>query len=241
MRTLCISHCLPFPASTGGHQRTALLMRALEEYGPTDLIQVARYGPLPGRTCLMPLRGTFQFHRIGLSGKAAGTIGRGNWCAGFDRGWWIASPTAFGKPGDPLPARSQPPQAAVRRAMAANTYDVIVGRHLYPSAMAGVLEESPGIPILIDLDDVDHLVAREMTHDSIPWYKRAVFARQRPQIESRPRARRRCVGRRICGSRAERTGKRCRKGAGPGCRIFPLASLGMGLNPATRRTRASRF
>jgi hypothetical protein len=49
--------------------------------------------------------------------------------------------------------------------------------------MAGVLEESPGIPVLIDLDDVDHLVAREMAHDSIPWYKRAVFARQRPQIE----------------------------------------------------------
>jgi glycosyltransferase involved in cell wall biosynthesis len=63
-----------------------------------------------------------------------------------------------------------------------NEYDVIVSRYLYPVAMAGLLNQGR-VPVLIDLDDVDHVVARGNIDPSTPWVRRFVYSMQRPQIE----------------------------------------------------------
>jgi glycosyltransferase involved in cell wall biosynthesis len=70
----------------------------------------------------------------------------------------------------------------VREAMQRNHYDVIVGRYLYPVAMAGLLNQGQ-VPVLVDLDDVDHVVARGNTDRSTPWVRRFVYSIHRPQIE----------------------------------------------------------
>jgi glycosyltransferase involved in cell wall biosynthesis len=70
----------------------------------------------------------------------------------------------------------------VREAMKENKYDVIVGRYLYPVAMADLLNQGH-VPVLIDLDDVDHVVARDNIDRSTPWLRRAVYSMHRPQIE----------------------------------------------------------
>jgi glycosyltransferase involved in cell wall biosynthesis len=70
----------------------------------------------------------------------------------------------------------------VREAMKDNKYDVIVGRYLYPVAMADLLNQGH-VPVLIDLDDVDHVVARDNIDRSTPWLRRAVYSMHRPQIE----------------------------------------------------------
>jgi polysaccharide biosynthesis protein PslH len=180
IRTLCISHCLPYPASTGGHQRTALLLQALEEYGPTDLIQVSRHGPLP-REMFDECREHFNLI-ASVDPVQRGTYRPWNLVRRLHPRFVDRLANTFGS--QAITYQPDPNvRAAVQKAMSKTQYDVIVGRHLYPTAMAGLLEESPGIPVLIDLDDVDHLVARETSHYSIPLIKRMAFAMQRPQIE----------------------------------------------------------
>ncbi|MDP9089317.1 MAG: glycosyltransferase family 4 protein [Pseudomonadota bacterium] len=179
MRILCLTHTLPYPATTGGNQRTALLLRALAQHGPTDLIQVCRYGP----TAALSLEGCRQ--RFNLIAAVEPTE------PGTYKPWNLIRPLqpvmvdrlarALGD--QTIVYRPDPKvMQVVREAMQNNHYDAIVSRYLYPVAMAGLLNQR-NVPVLVDLDDVDHVVARDNTDRSTPLVRRLVYSMQRPQIE----------------------------------------------------------
>jgi glycosyltransferase involved in cell wall biosynthesis len=180
LRILCIAHNLPHDPTTGGGQRTALLMRALSHFGKTDLINVARYSPVHPAVmedcrkkynllaAVQPLpRGHYKPWKFVRRLKPS-LVDRMARVAGTQTIMYRVDPNV---------------RNVVRKAMAENHYDVIVGRFLYPTAMAGLLEDPVDVPILIDLDDVDHIVVREATHRSIPFMRRALNSLHRPQIE----------------------------------------------------------
>lgn len=180
LRILCISHCLPHPATSGGNQRTALLLRALAEFGATDLIQVCRHGPVSSALFEYCRE---KFHLL----CAIEPLERGKF--GPWRLFRPLHPTLVDRLaqvfGDQAITYRPDPRVreAVIEAMSRRHYDLIVGRLLYPTAMADVLQNSARVPVVIDLDDVDQLVARENIKASTPWFRRLVFSRQRPQIE----------------------------------------------------------
>jgi glycosyltransferase involved in cell wall biosynthesis len=180
LRILCITHCLPYPPTTGGSQRTALLLRALAQYGMTDLIQVCRYGPM------QPALFEYCRGRFNLI-AAIEPVHRGKY-----KPWNLVRPL---RPkivdrlarvlGDQTIMYRPDPRVrqAVQKAMSDTEYDVIIGRYLYPVAMADLLKNQADIPVLVDLDDVDHIVARENANRSTPWVRRVVYSMHRPQIE----------------------------------------------------------
>jgi glycosyltransferase involved in cell wall biosynthesis len=178
-RILCISHALPYPPSIGGHQRTALLIRALSRHADVDLLFVGKWGPLPadvaeeGRRnhhlidiAVLPRRGTLPPWNLirPISPKIVDRLAH----AFGTQAVWYRPDTGL--------------TASVQKALAAQKYDLIVTRHLYPAAMSGILHHPPPIPVVVDVDDVDHLVAAENLHPSVPLYKRLAFARQTRQI-----------------------------------------------------------
>jgi polysaccharide biosynthesis protein PslH len=178
-RILFITHALPFPPHLGGNQRTALLQRALNKHGQTDLLFVSRYGQLPqemieeGRknhglveSVALPRRGSLPPWNL-IRRISPKIVDRFATAFGTQAVWY--------RPDAGL-------SAAVQKALAARQYDVIISRHLYPAAMSGILQHPPGLPVIVDADDVDHIVAEENGHPSVPFYKRVAFSRQTRQI-----------------------------------------------------------
>jgi polysaccharide biosynthesis protein PslH len=178
-RILCISHVLPFPPNIGGNQRTALLFRALAKYAPIDMIFVGRWGPLP-KDLAEEAR---QNHRLvdEVTLRRPGTRPPWSLVRRFSPKIVDRLASAFGTQAvlyQPDPTLS----GAVQKALGAQKYDLIISRHLYPAAMSGILRKPPGIPVIVDVDDVDHIVAAENLHPSVPLYKRMAFSRQTRQI-----------------------------------------------------------
>jgi hypothetical protein len=178
-RILCISHVLPFPPNIGGNQRTALLVRALSKYAPVDMIFVGKWGPLPRELADEARREHGLIDEVTLHRR--GTLPPWNLVRPLSAKIVDRLASAFGtqavwyRPDERL-------TGSVQKALAGQKYDLIISRHLYPAAMAGILHQPPGIPVIVDVDDVDHVVAAENLHPSVPLYKRLAFARQTKQI-----------------------------------------------------------
>lgn len=179
LRILCISHALPYPLTVGGHQRTALILQSLSKFGETDLILLARYGLLPESVYEEGRRD----HRLieAVTPLSAGSHAPWKFLRPISPKMVDRVAAAFGSQAiqyqpDPIV------RAAVEKILSQTKYDLIVSRHLYPAAMAGLLGASPKIPVIIDADDVDYIVASENSHPSVPRLKRIAFAMQRRQV-----------------------------------------------------------
>ncbi len=181
LRILYVCDCLPHPPTSGGRQRTNVLLRALQSYGRTDFVHVARDGTV------FPELAEDCRERYGMVASVEPRP-RGAYFP-----WRLIRPavaksvdrfaTAFGGKGV-----YYRPDAGVRaivdRLIEENEYDLVVGRYLVPTAMTGVLDYADRMPIILDLDDVDHLMANEKPDPSMPFWKRAALKYQRRQISA---------------------------------------------------------
>jgi len=181
LRILYICDCLPHPPTSGGRQRTNVLLRALRGYGETDFVHVARDGAV--------------FH--GLAEDCRERYGMVASVEPRARGtyfpWKLVRPVAVksvDRVATAIGSRrvyyraDEGVKAVVDRLMAENKYDLVVGRYLVPTAMSGVLDYADRLPIVLDLDDVDHLVANEKGSGSMPLLRRVALTYQRRQISA---------------------------------------------------------
>jgi glycosyltransferase involved in cell wall biosynthesis len=179
LRILCISHALPYPLTVGGHQRTALILQTLSKFGQVDLILIARYGLLPEAVYEEGRRDHGLLEAV--VPRTAGSYAPWKFVRAVSPKTVDRIAAAFGDQA----IQYQPDpfvQRAVEKTLGQRKYDLIVSRHLYPAAMAGLLRGPAKIPVIVDADDVDYIVAEEESHPSAPRLKRLAFAIQRRQI-----------------------------------------------------------
>lgn len=162
MRTLLLTSVLPWPLRrNGGAQRTALLQRALEQFGPVDIFAIG--GPalrdeadpdfeerLRAQNVIACLvrsapRPKPPFYLPGPLGSV----------------WSVKRHHQNAYAADPAIA------AEFGRVMAAQKYDLLVSRYLQPALHAGV-SRHPQVPKLLDFDDIDWATLDTSLRDK-PW------------------------------------------------------------------------
>ena len=149
MKVLYITRSPPYPLTIGGNQRTALLYRALARHGDVDLFLAVDEKDLPAPH-LAEIRQNYRL--VGLVAPAQ----RGE--LGVWRFLRPAAPRWIDRIADYLASRRQdyrpdPALAPVlKRLMADNPYDVVVGERL---DLAMKTDITPDFPFLLDVNDVE--------------------------------------------------------------------------------------
>lgn len=146
LNILFVTRNIPFPPVAGSSQRTASLIAGLSAIGDVSLLMI---GPAHRRNLL---------ESAGY--RVAATVEPAAYSIGLGRALKYLAPrhaeaiwrTLSGVKFDysPDPALS----AALAEVLERESYDLVVGRYLIPSARSGILE--PGMPpTIVDIDDVD--------------------------------------------------------------------------------------
>lgn len=146
-KILFVSRNVPYPPVAGSSQRTANLIDALREVGDVSLFVI---GP-PHRRDMLEKAGYRVAATAEPTGRRRNPVGRliERLAPGKAEPIWRAV-GGVGVDFTPDPGL----QESLRRVLAAEKFDLIVGRYLIPSAQAGVFE--PGLPpAIVDIDDVD--------------------------------------------------------------------------------------
>lgn len=146
-RILFVTRNVPFPPIAGSSQRTANLIDALRRLGEVSLFVI---GP-PERKAFLESAGYRVAATAEPTARRHSIVGRlvERVAPGKAEGAWRA---LAGVSVDFTPDRGL--HESLKRLLAAEHYDLIVGRYLIPSAQAGILE--PGLPpAIVDIDDVD--------------------------------------------------------------------------------------
>lgn len=179
VRFLFVSHSLPYPPTNGGNQRTALLLRALQEIGDVDLLlmhgeqepdadtlrhldeqyQVLACVPMPRRAEREPWRTIRPLFPKTID-RLAHHLGR-------DADHYQPHPRI---------------EATLKLALAARSYDVIIGRYLKPTAISGALSQTP---LILDIDDLDYEVWRSRLADpATPAFKHPIIRHHLRQLKA---------------------------------------------------------
>ncbi|KAF0162135.1 MAG: group 1 glycosyl transferase [Rhodocyclaceae bacterium] len=146
-KILFVSRNLPYPPVAGSSQRTANLIDALREVGDVSLFVI---GPQDRRD-MLEKAGYRVAATAEPTGRRRNPFGRviERLAPGKAEPIWRAV-GGVGVDFTPDPGL----QESLRRLLAAEKFDLIVGRYLIPSAQAGIFE--PGLPpAIVDIDDVD--------------------------------------------------------------------------------------
>ena len=216
---------------TGGGQRSFHLFRALAARGRVDVLLVSEEScaayerdvaswlptfPDAGRVLIQ--RSTPQFlvwpqrH-----------IGRFEQAVFFSKRLHMAlrSRANFYRPTDGA-------REALRQAIAAEGYDLLVGRYLQVTALAGVFEQN-AVPVVVDLDDLDEkVIESRLDAANTPWARRWLLRHQAGQVD------------RVVGDLRARPPSVHRQRKRP-CPARPNVEFGAGQQsvPARRRRQAS--
>ena len=171
---------------TGGGQRSFHLFRALAAHGRVDVLLVSEESlavyerdiaalrqTFPGAGRVLIQRSTPQFiswpgRRIGWFEKTAFTVKRVHSA--------LKTRATFYRPtGAALDA--------LRQAIASERYDLLVGRYLQATALAGAFEQDD-VPVVVDLDDLDEKVIRSrLDAVNTAWYRRWLLHRHAGQVD----------------------------------------------------------
>ncbi|HEY0008785.1 MAG TPA: glycosyltransferase family 4 protein, partial [Tepidisphaeraceae bacterium] len=148
-RILLITSVLPWPLrKNGGAQRTALMKRALEAFGHVDIFAVGGLALRDEADAAFDQRLREQ-NVIAALVRQSPPLTPPIYLPGpFGKLWKTVRAYQGAYEADPAVA------AELDRVMRENKYDLIVSRYLQPAMQAGV-ERYPGIPKLLDFDDID--------------------------------------------------------------------------------------
>lgn len=178
MRFLFVSHSLPYPLTNGGNQRTALLLRALQELGEVDLLLMHGETP-PDESVLSHLR---QHYNLLACLPMPRRAERPGWQRLRPLHPRLVDRLAHHLGRDAIHYRKHERVASILdRAVANGSYDLIIGRYLKPSAMSGALDYTP---IVLDVDDLDYELWRTRLEDpTAPALKRPFFRHHLRQLK----------------------------------------------------------
>ena len=171
---------------TGGGQRSFHLFRALSAHGRVDVLLVSEEALFASEQQIAALRQTFpgagrvliqrstpQFlmwpeRRLRPMEKAVFTARRIHMA--------LKSRSEFFRPTDDA-------REALRQAIVSERYDLLVGRYLQATALAGAFEQDD-VPVIVDLDDLDEKVIQSrLDAANTPWLRRWLLRRQAGQVD----------------------------------------------------------
>lgn len=188
-KILFVSPVPPWPADSGGAQRSLLLYQALKRLGEVDLVLITANEIAPEALRTMRedfgLKAVLKPHPGGLTLRRL-DFGYGRIGVNVHRltRWLLRSRiTLF---------RSGPVAAEMRRLIRAGGYDLAVGRYLWSVVQSGVIDE---LPTFLDFDDLESEVWQSRADESGSRLLKAYYR----QIADSYAARQQALARRVAG------------------------------------------
>lgn len=149
-RILFITHTPPWPTDNGGHQRTHLLLRALQRCGDVDLFLLPRSPAGHPQDMIDHLEREFRLvdyvEPVPRGKHGPWRMARPLSPKWADRFAGVLGSVRVDYAPDPLV------HDRLRTRLESGEYDIVIGRYLQPTVRSGALDHQP---LILDVDDVD--------------------------------------------------------------------------------------